>query len=54
VQDGGLVFLPNALEPRALWVTAPGLERCELRFELPEDVDTQAYYETAPAKCRAL
>ena len=54
VQDGGLVFLPNALDPRALWITAPGLERCELHFELPEDVDTQAYYETVPAKCRAL
>ncbi|MNO78219.1 hypothetical protein D3C76_693500 [compost metagenome] len=54
VQDGGLVFLPNALDSRTLWVTAPGLERCELSFELPQDVDPQAYYETASAKCRAL
>jgi outer membrane usher protein FimD/PapC len=54
VQDGGLVFLPNALDSRTLRVTAPGLERCELSFELPQDVDPQAYYETAPAKCRAL
>ncbi|MNG33279.1 hypothetical protein D3C84_1194940 [compost metagenome] len=54
VQDGGLVFLPNVLDRRALWVSAPGLERCELRFELPADADTNAYYETAPAKCRAL
>ncbi|WP_237885311.1 fimbria/pilus outer membrane usher protein [Pseudomonas sp. PGPR40] len=54
VQDGGLVFLPNVLDSRALWITAPGLDRCELRFELPADADTKAYYETAPAKCRAL
>lgn len=54
VQDGGLVFLPNVLDARALWITVPGLDRCELRFELPADADTEAYYETAPAKCRAL
>lgn len=54
VQDGGLVFLPNVLDPRALWITAPGLTRCELRFELPANADTEAYYETAPAQCRAL
>ncbi|RKS18648.1 outer membrane usher protein FimD/PapC [Pseudomonas sp. WPR_5_2] len=54
VQEGGLVFLPNVLDTRALWISAPGLERCELRFELPADADTNAYYETAPAKCRAL
>ncbi|MHC8317929.1 fimbria/pilus outer membrane usher protein [Pseudomonas sp. LB3P31] len=54
VQDGGLVFVPNVLDRRALWITAPGLERCELSFELPADADTNAYYETAPAKCRTL
>lgn len=54
VQDGGLVFLPNALDRRALWINAPGLERCELRFELPTDADANAYYEAAPAKCQAL
>ncbi|TVT81290.1 fimbria/pilus outer membrane usher protein [Pseudomonas sp. H3(2019)] len=54
VQDGGLVFLPNVLDPRALWITAPGLDRCELRFELPARADTEAYYETTAAKCRAL
>jgi hypothetical protein len=48
------VFLPNALDRRALWISAPELERCELRFELPTDADADAYYETAPAKCRAL
>ncbi|MHC8288600.1 fimbria/pilus outer membrane usher protein [Pseudomonas sp. XS1P51] len=53
VQDGGLVFLPNVLDPRALWITAPGLDRCQLRFELPANADTEAYYETAPAQCRA-
>ncbi|MHC8342304.1 fimbria/pilus outer membrane usher protein [Pseudomonas sp. RT6P73] len=54
VQDGGLVFLPNVFDRRALWISAPGLERCELHFELPADADTHAYYETAPAQCRAL
>ncbi|TPG80722.1 fimbria/pilus outer membrane usher protein [Pseudomonas arsenicoxydans] len=54
VQDGGLVFLPNVLDRRALWISAPGLERCELRFELPTDADADAYYETAPAKCQPL
>lgn len=54
VQDGGLVFLPNVLNSRALWISAPGLDRCELQFELPAAPDTQAYYETAPAKCQAL
>jgi hypothetical protein len=37
-----------------LWISAPGLERCELRFELPAVADADAYYETAPAKCQAL
>jgi outer membrane usher protein FimD/PapC len=54
VQEGGLVFLPNVLDTRALFIKAPGLDRCELRFELPAHADTDAYYESAPAKCRAL
>ncbi|WLG51879.1 fimbria/pilus outer membrane usher protein [Pseudomonas sp. FP1742] len=54
VQDGGLVFLPNVLDTRALWISAPGMERCDLRFELPEDADPSAYYETAPARCGPL
>ncbi|MGJ7513321.1 fimbria/pilus outer membrane usher protein [Pseudomonas baetica] len=54
VQEGGQVFLPNVLDIPALWISAPGLERCELRFELPAEADADAYYETAPAKCRAL
>ena len=54
VQEGGLVFLPNALDTRALLINAPGLAPCELLFELPADADTHAYYETAPARCRAL
>ncbi|MBV6827101.1 fimbria/pilus outer membrane usher protein [Pseudomonas sp. PD9R] len=53
-QEGGLVFLPNVLDARALWITAPGLDRCQLRFELPAKADTQVYYETAAAQCRAL
>lgn len=54
VQDGGLVFLPNVLDAGALWITAPGLDRCRLDFELPAKADIQAYYETAAAQCRAL
>jgi outer membrane usher protein FimD/PapC len=54
VQDGGQVFLPNVLDSRPLWIAAPGLDRCRLDFELPAKADTQAYYETAAAKCRAL
>jgi outer membrane usher protein FimD/PapC len=53
-QEGGLVFLPNALDTPDLWITAPGLERCELRFELPAKANAQVYYETAAAQCRAL
>jgi outer membrane usher protein FimD/PapC len=54
VQKGGQVFLPNVLDIPALWISAPGIERCELLFELPAEPDPNAYYETAPAKCRAL
>ena len=54
VQDGGLVFLPNVLDTQALWISAPGMERCELRFELPEDADPSVYYETVPAQCQPL
>lgn len=53
-QDGGVVFLPNVLELPTLWVTAPGMDRCQLSFELPAKADTDAYYETAAAQCRAL
>jgi outer membrane usher protein FimD/PapC len=52
VQEGGQVFLPNVLDIPALWIGAPGMERCALRFELPAEPDPNAYYETAPAKCR--
>ena len=54
VQDAGQVFLPNVLDTRPLWISAPGLERCRLDFELPAKADTEAYYETAAARCRAL
>ncbi|WP_390957200.1 fimbria/pilus outer membrane usher protein [Pseudomonas moorei] len=54
VQDAGQVFLPNVLDSRPLWITAPGLERCRLDFELPAKADSEAYYETAAAQCRAL
>ncbi|CAI8949247.1 Outer membrane usher protein YraJ [Pseudomonas sp. IT-P74] len=52
VQEGGLVFLPNVLATPTLWITAPGLGRCELHFELPAKADSQAYFETALAQCR--
>ncbi|SEB34689.1 Outer membrane usher protein FimD/PapC [Pseudomonas marginalis] len=51
VQDGGQVFLPNVLEQPQLWVSAPGMTRCALRFELPEKSDPQVYFETASARC---
>lgn len=51
VQQGSQVFLPNVLDGRRLWVTAPGLARCELHYELPSKADPQVYYETAPARC---
>jgi outer membrane usher protein FimD/PapC len=54
VQEGSQVFLPNVIDIPALRISAPGMARCELRFELPAEADPDAYYETAPAKCRAL
>ena len=53
-QEGGVVFLPNVLETPTLWITAPGMDRCQLSFELPAKADTDAYYETAAAQCRAI
>ncbi|WP_448652837.1 fimbria/pilus outer membrane usher protein [Pseudomonas fluorescens] len=52
VQEGSQVFLPDVLDPRALWVKAPGQPRCRLDFELPKDADPEVYFETAPARCR--
>ncbi|WP_172681462.1 fimbria/pilus outer membrane usher protein [Pseudomonas sp. MIACH] len=54
VQDGGQVFLPNVLEQSALWVSAPGMTRCRLHFEVPAKGDPQVYFETAPARCNPL
>ncbi|WP_339541669.1 fimbria/pilus outer membrane usher protein [Pseudomonas sp. JAI120] len=51
VQDSGQVFLPNVLEQSGLWVSAPGLTRCRLQFELPPKGDPLVYFETAPARC---
>jgi outer membrane usher protein FimD/PapC len=51
VQEGSQVFLPNVLDPRRLWVKAPGMSRCELHVELAEKADPQVYFETAPARC---
>jgi outer membrane usher protein FimD/PapC len=52
VEQGGQVFLPNALNLPQLWVSGPDLARCELHFELPTKVQTKIYYETVPAVCR--
>lgn len=51
VQDGGQVFLPNVLASSGLWVSAPGLPRCRLQFELPDEGDPEVYFETALARC---
>lgn len=52
VQGSGQVFVPNALATSTLWVSAPGLPRCELIYELTEHVDPTVYYESATAICR--
>lgn len=51
VQESSQVFLPNVLNQTPLWITVPGNDRCELRFELPEKGDPSVYFETAPARC---
>ncbi|TFY92626.1 outer membrane usher protein [Pseudomonas kairouanensis] len=51
VQEGSQVFLPDVLDRRALWISAPGQARCRLMFDLPERSDPEVYYETAPARC---
>ena len=53
VQEGSHVFLPDVLDRRPLWISAPGQPRCRLSFELPEHGDPEVYYETAPARCHA-
>ena len=51
VQEGSQVFLPDVLDPRPLWVKAPGQPRCRMDFELPKKADPEVYFETAPARC---
>lgn len=53
VQDDGLVFVPDVLSHPRLWVQVEGQPLCELHFELPSRADTQAYFESAAAVCRA-
>uniref|UniRef100_UPI0030DB34DC fimbria/pilus outer membrane usher protein n=2 Tax=unclassified Pseudomonas TaxID=196821 RepID=UPI0030DB34DC len=53
VQEGSQVFLPDVLDGRPLWISAPGQPRCRLSFELPEKGDPEVYYETAPARCQS-
>ncbi|ETK15388.1 fimbria/pilus outer membrane usher protein [Pseudomonas azotoformans] len=52
VQEGSQVFLPDVLDRRELWVSAPGQARCRLSYALPERGDPEVYYETAPARCQ--
>ncbi len=52
VQDNSQVFLPNVLDQPSLWVNAPSMNRCRLRFKLAEKADPQVYFETAPARCQ--
>lgn len=52
VQEGSQVFLPNVLDPRPLWIKAPGQPRCRLQFELPNKADPEVYFETASARCQ--
>lgn len=52
VQDGGQVFLTNALEQPALWIKAPGQAVCQVHYQLQAQPDIQLYYETVPALCR--
>ena len=52
VQEGSQVFLPDVLERRELWVSAPGQPRCRLDYDLPEHGDPEVYFETAPARCQ--
>ena len=52
VQEGSQVFLPDVLDRRPLWISAPSQPRCRLSFDLPEKGDPEVYYETAPARCQ--
>jgi outer membrane usher protein FimD/PapC len=51
VQEGSQVFLPDVLDRRELWISAPGKPRCRLSYALPERGDPEVYFETAPARC---
>lgn len=52
VQDNGVIFVPDVLDQPRLRVQVEGVAICELHFELPEQADTEAYFETAAAVCR--
>lgn len=53
VQDGGLIFVPDVLGHPTLRVQVEGQALCELQFRLPTAIDTDAYFESAAAVCRA-
>lgn len=53
VQDNGLIFVPDVLNHQQLWVQIEGQDPCQLHFQLPDPADTDAYFESAAAVCRA-
>lgn len=53
VEGDSTVFVANAVDLGPLYVSSPQLPRCQLQFQLPAKADTQAFYETVPALCRA-
>jgi outer membrane usher protein FimD/PapC len=53
VQEGGMVFIADVLQTPSLRVRLSEHSECELDFVLPDQADTEAYFDTAPAVCRA-
>lgn len=54
VQGEGEIFVPNALATPRLWVSGPGVGRCELIVEADDHADGDGYYESAVGVCRAV
>jgi outer membrane usher protein FimD/PapC len=52
VQEGGLIFVPDVLQHPQLRVRLNARQVCDLNFQLPEQADLQAYFESAGAVCR--
>lgn len=54
VDNNGQIFLSNALDVKQLWVDGPNMKRCALEFQLPEQIEGEAFYETVSAICRPI